>query len=57
MRQFVTEQKISFPFLLGPGGKVKGAFLVRVFPVSLVYNRLGQLVDQKFGSTASRECF
>lgn len=51
LRQFVAEQKVSFPLLLDPGGKTKGAFLVRGFPASFVYNRLGQLMGQTFGST------
>jgi thiol-disulfide isomerase/thioredoxin len=44
VKTFLSEQKLSLPMLLDPGGKVRELFRVRGIPRSLVYDRGGRLV-------------
>jgi thiol-disulfide isomerase/thioredoxin len=43
---FLNQTKYTYPILLDPGSKVHQQFHVQGIPVSLVYNREGQLVAQ-----------
>ena len=50
VKQFVTDQKITYPIVLDPDGKLATIFQTSVLPTSVVIDRKGQIVWKKFGA-------
>jgi peroxiredoxin len=46
VKPFIAEEKVSYPVLLDPGGKVNKLFEVDGIPKSFVYDRSGKLVAE-----------
>ena len=46
VKPFIAEEKVSYPVLLDPGGKVNKLFEVEGIPKSFVYDRDGKLVAE-----------
>lgn len=49
VKQFVTEQKISYPIALDPEGKLATLLQTTVIPTSIVVDRTGNVVWKHFG--------
>jgi thiol-disulfide isomerase/thioredoxin len=49
VKQFVTEQKMTYPIALDPEGKLAGIFQTSVLPTSVLVDRTGKIVWKHYG--------
>jgi thiol-disulfide isomerase/thioredoxin len=49
VRQFVTEQKMTYPVAIDPEGKLAGIFQTSVLPTSVLLDRTGKILWKHYG--------
>lgn len=50
VKEFVSEQKMTYPIVLDPEGKLASIFQTSVLPTSVVIDRKGTIVWKKYGA-------
>lgn len=55
VRQFVTEQKMTYPIVLDAEGKLANILQTSVLPTSVIVDRNGKIVWKKYGAVMPRD--
>jgi peroxiredoxin len=55
VKTFIAQEKVTYPVLLDPGGKVNKLFQIEGIPNSFVYDRSGKLVAQSVDMRTRRQ--